>query len=100
MQPVARVGDTVVGTCTAHDSPRQFTATLLVGSGTVKADGRATCRVGDTGSTDCGHTVQIVAGSGVAKANGLGLARLGDPVIVVEGGDGIIVAGSSNVKSN
>lgn len=99
-QQVARVGDTVVGTCRAHKSPRSYTAILTTGSGTVTADGQAVCRVGDIGVTDCGHTVQIVSGSSVAKANGIPVARVGDVVIVVEGGDGTIVSGSPTTKSN
>lgn len=99
-QQVARIGDIVVGTCRAHKSPRSYTAILTTGSGVVTANGQGVCRVGDTGVTDCGHTVQIISGSGVAKSDGVPVARVGDAVVVLEGGDGVIVAGSPTVTSN
>lgn len=99
-QAVARVGDTVVGTCRAHRSPRPYTGILATGSATVTADGSGVVRVGDVGYTDCGHTLQVVSGSGIITANGIAVSRVGDAVIVVEGGDGIIVSGSPTTTSN
>ena len=92
---IARIGDQAEGTCTAHDSPRHFVATITTGSGIVTCDGIGVARVGDTGVTDCGHTIRITEGSGIATALGIGLARVGDAVIVVEGGSGVITTGSS-----
>lgn len=96
---LARVGDMCTGICTAHPTPRPFTAVLATGSPTVKADGSPVTRVGDIGYTDCGHTVQIVTGSGRVKANGVPVARVGDIVVVIEGGDGVIITGSPTTKS-
>lgn len=60
----------------------------------MTCDGVGVARVGDTGVTDCGHTIQIVEGSSIATALGIGLARVGDAVVVLEGGSGVITTGS------
>ncbi|HET8686067.1 MAG TPA: hypothetical protein VFM18_05305 [Methanosarcina sp.] len=98
-QQVARVGDVCTGTCTAHPTPRPFTAIIATGSPTSRADGQSIACVGSVGSTDCGHTIEVVSGSAVARADGIPIARIGDVVIVVEGGDGIIVSGSPTTTS-
>lgn len=94
-QALARVGDAVEGTCRAHKSPRHFSGTITQGSATCTADGLGLARVGDTGTTDCGHTFVITQGSSVSTADGVGLARTGDAVQVVQGGEGVITGGSS-----
>ena len=91
---LARIGDAVTGTCTAHKSPRAFTATITTGSNIATCDGIGIARIGDTGITDCGHHIQIVEGSSVSTVLGVGLARVGDAVIVLEGGSGVIATGS------
>ena len=92
---IARIGDQATGTCLAHTSPRQFTATITTGSDIVTCDGIGVARVGDTGTTDCGHTIQITEGSTLTTVLGIGVARVGDAVIVVEGGSGVITTGSA-----
>jgi len=97
---IARVGDTVAGTCTAHGSPRAWTGVFTSGSGGFKVDGQDAVAVNDTGNTNCGHHFKVTGGSGVLKgAGGKTIARQGDAVIVIEGGTGTITSGSSIVKS-
>ena len=91
---IARIGDQVTGVCLAHNSPRQFTATISTGSSIVTCDGLGVARVGDTGITDCGHTIQIIEGSTLASVLGVAIARAGDAVTVIEGGSGVITTGS------
>lgn len=96
---ICRIGDTASGTCTAHSSPRAWVGTLQTSSTGFTADGIGVCGVGDTGTTDCGHTFQITAGSTVLTGAGIAVARIGDPVIVIQGGNGVLTSGSTIVKS-
>lgn len=99
-KPVARIGDIVTGTCWAsgHDS-RAFTGLWETGSDYVKADGRYVVRIGDTGTTDCGHTFRATTGSAVLVVDGLAVHRVDDLIVVNEGGEGSTTEGSEAVSS-
>lgn len=98
MKRIARIGDLVSGVCYAHHDPVDWTGTFNTGSGVVTAEGQGVARIGDTGSTSCGHTFRAIEGSGVITADGISVAREGDHVEVIEGGTGIITGGSSLVR--
>lgn len=98
--PVCRVGDQVIGTCFAHENPVAFVGVWAGGSNVVTADGLGVVRVGDTGTTNCGHTIMATSGSAPVTADGIPVVRVGDTVIVTQGGTGIIVAGSTFVVSD
>ncbi|MNK27663.1 hypothetical protein D3C87_460250 [compost metagenome] len=102
MKGVARVGDTVTGTCRASASghPRTFTGTWQTGSGFCTVNGIQIVRVGDTGTTDCGHHFVATTGSSISSADGLAIHRVDDEVTVVEGGEGTTVTGSNILTSN
>lgn len=95
-QRVCRVGDQAEGICqvNAIGHPRHFVATWQVGSPYCTCDGIPIVRVGDTGITDCGHTIQAVDGAPYSSSDGLRIHRVGDPVIVIGGGTGVSTTGS------
>lgn len=99
MAGVCRIGDSVTGTCRAAvvGHPRTFTGTWSTGSSVVQANGIGVVRVGDTGITDCGHTIQATVGSSAMTADGLPVHRVGDAVIIVQGGSGVSSTGSPTV---
>lgn len=96
-QGVARLGDTVTGTCRAPvaNHPRTFTGTWTTCSGVCTLDGKGIIRVNDTGITDCGHHFKAITGSAKSSADGLAIHRVGDQVQVIEGGEGTSTTGSS-----
>lgn len=98
--PVCRVSDTVVGTCFAHNSPVPFVGTWAAGSSQVVAENLGVVRVGDIGTTSCGHTIMAISGSSNVVADGIPVVRIGDTVIVVQGGTGVIASGSNFVVSD
>ncbi len=96
-QPVARLGDAVIGVCrsAAHDNPRNWTGVFETATAGYTADGIPVVRVGDTGSTSCGHTFVAIEGSSVLTgAGGIPVVRVGDAVEVIAGGDGTVISGS------
>ena len=96
---LARIGDTLTGTCTAHSSPRVWHGVFSVGTAGFTADGLDVVAVGDTGNTDCGHHFRVTTGSAVLTGSGKVVTRHGDSVIVIEGGTGTITSGSAYVTS-
>jgi hypothetical protein len=102
-QPVARVGDTGVGVCYAHDTPTDFVVTFTTGDPLMKADGMAVCTVGTIGTTSCGHHTIALVGSTLCKGtNGEGLHRVGDTGVVIEDNSGVYVVtnGSGITKAD
>lgn len=102
LQPVARLGDTASGTCTAssHSGSRSWTGTFTTATAGHTADGLPVVRIGDTGVTDCGHTFIAVAGSTVfTGVDGIPVVRVGDAVNVIQGGSGVVTGGSPNYRS-
>lgn len=96
--PVARLNDTVTGTCNGGGhSSRTFTGHWVTCSSTVKANELGVVRLGDTGTTDCGHTFVASTASLNVTADGIHVHRVGDEVIVLEGGNGHTVTGSPTV---
>lgn len=95
-KPIARIGDTVTGICngSGHVSGYSFTGTWVTGSNNCVADNKGIIRIGDTGTTNCGHHFHATTGSSIGTANGLAIHRVGDQVIVNEGGYGQTVTGS------
>lgn len=98
-RPVARTGDTVTGLCrgSGHAVDRPFTGAWGAGSGIVKANSIGVIRVGDSGTTDCGHTFTATGGSSVATADGLRIHCVGNSVTTEGGGTGSTTTGSPTV---
>ena len=98
---ICRVGDLVTGTCqaSAPGHPRAFTGHWVVGSPKVTANGIGVIRTGDTGITDCGHTIIATVGSTLVSSDGIGVVRVGDPVGIVQGGFGTAITGANNTTS-
>lgn len=96
---VARTGDTVTGLCrgSGHVVNRPFTGTWGAGSSVVKANNIGVIRVGDTGTTDCGHTFTATGGSSVATADGRQIHGVGNSVTTEGGGTGSTTTGSPTV---
>ena len=95
MPKIARIGDTGSGICLLHDPPKPFTTTFITGDPIVDINGRPMVRVGDLGTTTCGHTTQATSGSPTVKgSNGQNVHRVGDGGIVIGGGSYTVVSGS------
>lgn len=98
---VARVGDIVVGYCdgSGHSLHRAFTGVWTTGSDVVTADNIGIVRVGDVGTTDCGHSFIAATGSDILTVDGISAHRVGDVVIVEQGGSGVTMTGSDTVTT-
>lgn len=99
---VCRIGDQVVGFCSAggHGSNRPFTGQWTTSNSSLLAPGSIqVILVGDTGTTDCGHTFVASTGSSVVQVEGKALHRVGDEVIVLGGGYGHSVTGGEGITS-
>ena len=95
MPAVARIGDSDVPHCSAHN--------VQTGSGDVFVNGRGAARLGDRctphllpGSPCPTHSATVSSASSSVFVNGRGIARIGDPY----GGCTSIAAGSPNVFAN
>lgn len=98
--PIARVGDSASGVCGRHRSSRAWTGTISSGSDILRNDGIPVARVGDIGTTSCGHQFRIIQGSTILTDRGIRVSRVGDAVEIIDGpGSGTITSGSSNFKS-
>lgn len=80
MPGIARVGDSTIGTCYAHEDPITVSGVIVSGEPTVITEGMPTARLGDTVVASCGHTGTIVSGSMKHFCGGMNVARLGDKV--------------------
>lgn len=101
MGNIARIGDSGIGVCVAHDTPiSPASGTIVSGAATVFTNGSNVSRIGDTLVTDHdnGHTGDIIEGSPTVFAEGLNIARLGDSFSGVF--SGTIVEGAPTVFSN
>lgn len=76
--PVARIGDTFEGRCSACDG-HHVTGTLETGE-FVTIEGRNICVTGSIGRGSCGHTCIVQGQSAVWSIEGKQVARVGDPV--------------------
>lgn len=91
---MAKVGDTVVGTCICSTPPYPDIGIIAVGDPTQIDTGRPIARVGDSVIFSCGTSV-IVSGSFTDFAAGQPAAKVGDSV---QGcGQGIITATGLNL---
>jgi uncharacterized Zn-binding protein involved in type VI secretion len=95
--PAARLNDIAIGTCTAHDVPRPFTAVCISGAQTVKADGLPRATINSIFLADCGHTFVAVSGSSTVKLEALGAHRVND--LVINNGIGVTMSGSPKTKT-
>lgn len=95
---VARIGDTVQGTCVHNGIIYEVTGTIVSGSQDVLANNKGIAREGDFVEHNCPicGTGAIQSGSNRYEANGKRIARIGDEV-VFEGGIGTIITGSTDV---
>lgn len=99
---IAREGDMVTLTCTAHRPPVVSTVPIVNVSGGFLVEGKQAACLDDTGSTNCDHSFRIsFASSVITGASGKKIARVGDAVEVENpgAGVGVIVSGSTNVTS-
>lgn len=97
---VTRVGDLGTGICTGHPSPTPFTVTFT-GSASPpgssgSSSGQAIMRVGDKGTTTCGHTTTATTGSSIVTINTLGIHRVGDTGVSDAGGTYTVTTGDGN----
>ena len=101
-QPIARVGDTVVGFCNGpgHDPGLPCTGVFTTGSPIVSSDGLPVIRIGDIGVTSCGHTFVASTGSSIVSADGISVHRVGDICLTEGNGVCTTVSGSDIVSSN
>lgn len=76
MASVSRLGDRTTGYCSSHGGT--YGGTITSSSSDVKANSKGVARVGDTVTSDCGHTGIINSGAATVKANGQSIARVGD----------------------
>lgn len=99
-RPICRVGDKIEGTCNASggDHPRSCTGIWETGSEIGMVDGIPIVRVGDTGTTDCGHPFVAITGSLVAECDGRYIVCIGD-LVDISGGSGVTVTGSDTASS-
>ena len=97
MSGQARVGDSQVGVCPLHKTPRGVTGTILPGQGIVFQDGKANAIMGNSVIHSCGHVGKVVSVSNIANSGGRGDARVGDQV--AGGPTSTIVAGQSVVNT-
>lgn len=98
MPAVARVGDSVTGTCKADSKHGSVTGTIVTGSPDTFEQNIPISRIGDTVTFSCGHSAQIVSGSPNVFVNDIPVARVGDNV----DGDvsGVIITGSDKFFVN
>lgn len=105
-QPIAKIGNTATGICSLHAPARVWVGAINRGSSTCTCEGVPIARVGDGGTTDCGHTFTITTGSAIFKDDGKAVARVGDSVVIDQGningigGTGIITNGSAIAVSD
>lgn len=80
MPNIARIGDTVVGTCCCHSDPtcQSAVGTIVAGAGTVIAESSNIARAGDIVRTNCGHTGVLIGGSSTLIIEGALAIRVGD----------------------
>lgn len=101
-QPVARLGDRVVGRCHhgRDDCPHQWSGTIIGGSDNVITEGNPQARLGDKVQHNCPHcgTGTIIEGSG-SVLNQQGLAHINDEIIT-PAGKGRIVGSADSVLAD
>lgn len=87
MPKVCRIGDIGKGICYLHEHPTPFTTTFDSGDELVLTNGIPTVRIGDTGTTTCGHkTIATTGSSTVSGSNAQKVHRIGDQGIIIGGG--------------
>ena len=76
----AKIGDMCMGSCPCHppSPPIPYTATWIVGAGTVLTNGAGTVNATGMAIGSCGHPVVVLSFSGTVLAEGSGVHRLGD----------------------
>lgn len=78
MIPVARMGDTCVGTCYAHQTPIPMSGIIQAGSSHVFCDNLLVAVDGDIVIGGCGHVGILSASSAVLEVEGRRAIRIGD----------------------
>jgi hypothetical protein len=98
MPKVARVGDTVVGSCGCNQGA--WTGTWVQGSPDVDSNNPHQIRIGDMGVTTCACGVMYaVSGSPDVDSDGIKEHRVSDDV-VAPCGSGVAITGSPDVDNN
>jgi uncharacterized Zn-binding protein involved in type VI secretion len=100
MPNIARIGDTVVGTCCCHSKPtcRPAQGTITAGAGSVSALGSGIARAGDEVTTNCGHKGVLIGGSSTLLVEGAPAIRVGDSCTGCFKGQ--VVSGAGTVYNN
>lgn len=88
---LARVGDTVIGTCPSPNGVIPAVGIITMGSPRALETGLPIARIGDIVTFPCGASTIVTGGSRYLEG-GLPVARIGDTVSGV--GNGIITMGS------
>lgn len=96
MSLTVRVGDTSIGTCSAHRRTKIAVVTWITGAPTVRTNGSPTVTSVGVGISSCGHTASVISFSGSVRAEGAGIHRVGDSGSV-PGGVTTTISGSGNV---
>jgi len=112
MASIARIGDSVQGTCKqpghANFNPPQTTTGTITGGSSDTFNSSGLARKGDSVALNCidtrtglptGHTTTITEGLSTVKVNNIQLARVGDKVGNDSDFTGSISAGSSNTNA-
>lgn len=101
MTQIARINDIVVGYCngSGHQPGREFVGVWITSSDNESAESQGIIRVGDIGTTDCGHTFVAATGSDQAFSEGKALHRIDDIVLTEGDGIGVTLSGSDNTTA-
>ncbi|MCC5811321.1 MAG: hypothetical protein JJU06_13205 [Ectothiorhodospiraceae bacterium] len=95
MMQVGRVGDIGLGSCSAHDSTKSITVTIVTGAQTVLTNGLQTATLVSVGLGSCGHAATVATVSATVRAEALGVHRRGD-IGILPGGTYTLITGSPN----
>jgi uncharacterized Zn-binding protein involved in type VI secretion len=96
MLPIARMGDMVLGTCTAHKRPITTIGYIYPTFSKVLVNTLPISRMGDMVITACGHIGYVITGSSTVFAENLPVAKMGS-MVGMGPFSGIVINGSSNV---
>lgn len=112
MSAIARIGDSVSGTCFqpghGNFNPPQSTTGTITGGSSDTLNNSGVARNGDSVALNCidtrtglptGHTTTITSGSSTVKVNSIEAARVGDSVGNGSDFSGSINSGSANTNA-
>jgi hypothetical protein len=92
MKNICKIGDIGEGICLAghedipRDKPKPMKTKMITGSENVFIEYKAVSRVGDIGTTDCGHLTKATTGASTVFINNRPVHRVGDTGVVLDNG--------------